>query len=190
MSLSLLGLTKMELLTHPTGRRVVSLKYQERVSTRGFTLLEILVSSALLIVVASSSFVLLVSARQLTQKPSHRSEALYFASETLEVLRDYVTARTAPTDTKYQFNVGGVASGTYALATGAAALVPAGPYTHELPAGFFSDPVASGGLGGTRTYTVTKEDVAPGIDKDLDGDPTNDFDYTKVTVTVTWEEQR
>ena len=157
-----------------------------RRSLRGFTLLELLVSMALLIVVASGSFVLLASAKQLAQKPSHRSDGVYFASETLETLRDYVTAtptRENPPLTLVYRLVGDV--DPYALTD------LGGPnHIHVLPTapdprGFFKDT-----LGGTRTYVVQNVDVAPLFDSDGDGNPANDVSYQRVTVTVQWTEQK
>ena len=141
----------------------------------GFTLLEMLVSIALLAVVAAGSFALLASAKQLAQKPSFRTEAVYYAGETLETLRDYVTTQTG--DPEYQL-AGDPVVPPYAL-------TPDPGHTHALPAGTFKDT-----LGGTRTYTVTDIDLDSAFDSDGDGDPTNDVDYKKVTVTIQWTEQQ
>ena len=148
---------------NPNGRRL----------PEGFTLLEMLVSIALLALVAAGSFALLASAKQLAQKPSFRTEAVYYAGETLETLGNYVTAQTPPPLPKYQLS-GDVG---YALTQAS--------NTHLLPAGTFKDT-----LGGTRTYAVTDIDLDSTFDSDGDADPTNDVDYKKVTVTIQWTEQQ
>ena len=57
-----------------------------------------------------------------------------------------------------------------------------------------TDTLPVGVLGGSsaapsRTYRVWNVDVAPTFDSDGDGNPGNDIDYKKVTVTVQWQEQ-
>lgn len=130
---------------------------------------------ALLAFVSAGSFVLLAGAKQLSQKPSFRSEAIYYGGETLETLKDYVTTQTALV--KYQLIGDTVVS--WALTPAPVAT----PHTHQLPAGVFS-----GSLAGTRTYSVTDVDLNPAFDSDGDGNNFNDADYKKVTVTVQWQE--
>ena len=132
-----------------------------------------LLSLALLAIVAAGSYVLLASAQQLSQKPSFRSEAVYYAGETLETLKDYVTAQTPPLLPKYQLS----GDAGYALTQAS--------HTHLLPAGTFKDT-----LGGTRTFAVTDIDLDPAFDSDGDGNTGNDVDYKKVTVTIQWTEQQ
>ena len=138
----------------------------------GFTLLEVLVSMTLLLLVSASSLVLVVSARQLTQKPGNRSGAVYYATETLNILKEYVTFQT--TDAKYQLLVGGVPSGTYALQGG-------GPYPYDLPS---PSPLS----GANREYTVTDVDLDPLVNSDGVGTASDDADYKRVGVTVRWTE--
>lgn len=149
----------------------------------GFTLIEIVVSTGILVFVSSLTFLLLVSGRQLTQKPSHRTEAGYLASETLETLRNYVTANPQRSvGLSWVYNLLGDGNPfRYALLD----LQGPAPHLHQLPPGPFKDT-----LSGTRQYDVDDVDLDPAFDSDGDGINNNDSDYKKVTVTVRWEEQQ
>jgi len=147
-----------------------------RGSEDGFSLLEVLIATILFLTVASGSMFLLASARTVTTKPSHRTQGIFYAAETLDTLKDYVTTDT--TETRYQFLGDG---GQYAL--GGSFTSPGTAHTHL--SNPFDDQVAV-----VRTYRVLNVDVATGFDADSDGIPNNDMDYQKVTVTTTWTDPK
>ena len=135
----------------------------------GFTVLEIMMATVIIVFTAAGTFLLLGSASQFMGRRGHQYEAFEYGIQTLDTLKDYVTpiATGDPGSITYHLQGDGAAN-FVALDPG-----PPSPHQHDLPAGVLRDQ-----LGGLRTYTV--EDV------DLDGD--GNYDYKQVTVTVQWTE--
>jgi len=145
----------------------------------GFTIVEILIATVIVVFTAGATFALLGSVTQFTGRRPHSYEAFNFATQTLDTLKNYVTRNFG--DPKYQLTgdaaagaggeCPGVGAASYALRDGPAL----NPETHRHPL-----PTGPGTLAddyqGERCYTV--EDV------DLNGDGT--MDYKRVIVTVTW----
>lgn len=154
-------------------------------SVTGFTLTELMIASLIIAFTAAGTFVLLGSASQLSNRRSHRYEVFEYASQTLDTLKDYVSADT--TNSFYELTGddpgptcpgGGV--NRYALEE----LPIAGDqHCHPLPAGTLENQ-----LGGERTYIIEDIDLSAIFDTDNDGDPTNDMDLKRITVTIDWTE--
>lgn len=146
-----------------------------QIQEKGFTVTELLVATFIVVFTAAGTFVLLGSATQFTHHRTHRYEAVGYAVQTLDTLKNYVTTEPT-TDSAYQITgdpsppCGAGPSPRYAL------LDQAGwDHCHPLPEGILRDQ-----LRGRRSYTV--EDI------DINGD--TETDYKRVTVTIDWTEPR
>ncbi len=154
----------------------------------GFTVVEILIATALIVFVAGGTYALLGSAAQFTGRRPHSYDAFNYAVQTLDTLKNYVTQNTGSTNYRLTGDSGGECPGVgparYALEDGAAG---PRPHRHPLPNGpgtLFTD------YRGRRCYTVEDVDLAPTVDTNGDANPANDADVKRVTVTVSWREPR
>lgn len=152
----------------------------------GFTIVEILIATIIVVFVAGGTYVLLGSMAQFTGRRPHSYEAFNYAVQTLDTLKNYVTQNTGSTNYYLTGDSGiecpGDGLARYALEDGTV-----GPrsHRHPLPAGAFYT-----NYGGRRCYTVEDVDLAPTVDTNGDGNLTNDADVKRVTVTVSWREPR
>lgn len=145
---------------------------RKRTAEKGFTVTELLIASFIIAMTAAGTFLLLGNAAQFTGQRNHRDEAVEYALQTLDVLKNYVSDDMD--NSVYRLNgdtpdcVAGPPSG-YALLDGGGAW----SHCHPLPVGLLRDQ-----LSGERRYSVE--------DLDLDGD--HIADYKRVTVTIHWTE--
>lgn len=135
-------------------------------TARGFTLLEVLIGATILVLVVASTFVVFTAGERFIREAMHRREALGFAQQVLEELRDDGAATTwasvAPSDP--------LSAGLHTAATNAFLTLPAGAFRDR--------------WNGVRQYQVDDLD----LDGLLLGTPDGEADVKRVTVTVTWDE--
>ena len=146
---------------------------RKRLSSEGFTLSELLIATVIVILTAAGTITLLGSTTQLSHRRSHRYEALEYAYQTMDTLKDYVTADTADPLHLYHLTNDDPGAGCAGGAANRYALSPLSGvqnHCHPLPSG-----VVKNQLAGKRTYTV--EDVVLG-----------GTTIKRVTVTVQWTE--
>jgi len=149
-----------------------------------FTVTELLMATLIVSLMAALTFVLLGSVTQIQDKRSHRYEALDYAAQTIDTLKDYVTLNVTDLPT-YELagdaaNCGGPGP-LYALEV---SIGQGWDHCHPLPAGDFVTQ-----LGATRTYTVEDVDLDPLFDSDGNGTFDDDQDLQRVVVTVTYNDQ-
>lgn len=146
---------------------------------KGFTIVELLIATMIVVFVAAGMVVLLGSTAQLSGRRTHHYEALEFALQTVDSLKDYVTADE--TNARYHINGDDPGAGCggpggpprYALQE---LFVGGQGHCHPLPAGS----MIRSRFGGQRTYTVQD------VDLDGDGNP----DLKRVVVRMNWTEPR
>lgn len=132
----------------------------------GFTLLEVLIGATILMLVVAGTFATFTAGERFIREAMHRREALSFAQQVTEVLRDDVAATTwSSTDPSDSLSVGLHTAVTNAFLA--------------LPAGLFRDR-----WNGARQYLVEDLD----LDALVLGAPDGQADVKRVTVTVTWDE--
>ena len=131
----------------------------------GLTLIEVIIASLILSITVGGILYLFSTEKVVISRTGRRVEAMNFARQTIEQLRNEVRDDT--------WLVGTLSAGTHS--TEAFLSLSGTELGDKFP-------------GQGRSYTVTDIDADSGFDSDGNGVKTDDIDYKKVTVTVDWTE--
>ena len=142
---------------------------------RGLSLMEVIVSALILAITVGGVLYVFSTEKGVVARTGRQVQAMDFARQTLEELKNAVSADTWPfsgttgTPNSTRDDLGGLKADV--------------TFTDTLDAGAFRDKFFGG-----RKYTVTNIDADTGVDAEGDGFPANDVDYKMVEVVVEWEE--
>jgi len=130
----------------------------------GLTLIEIIVASLIGFFVAAGALLAFTTSVKIAESSSAEREAIFFAQQTLEGLRNHIACDNNDPQNLLDFNPATCS----AAATAGPDALPVGPPAPGSILGFTAP---------ARNVTIT-----PGPDLDLDGNP----DYYQARVTVSW----
>ena len=133
----------------------------------GLTLIEVIISSLILSITVGSILYLFSTQEVVVARTGRRVEAMNFARQTIEQLKNEVRNDT--------WLVGTLSAGTHTIASEAFLSLSGTELGDKFP-------------GQGRTYTVTDIDADNTFNSDGIGGTNDDIDYKKVTVTVDWTE--